>query len=375
MNAVNPTNYAKVKVQELQNKLYLAAKKNPKRRFHALYDKLYREDLLWEAWRRVKTNRGSGGIDGITIDQIANEYGEKRFVQEIREQLISGTYHPLPARRKEIPKGDGKFRPLGIPAIRDRVVQMVTKMVIEPIFETDFKDFSYGFRPKRDTKGAIRHIRREVKKGVYFSRSYLRGKKFYIVVGFTSMYFSGGLIPSFMLMNWLGLYDHYLVYILPALFGGFWNVIIFNANYKAIPDSLFESAKMDGASEFRIFLQIVIPLSKPVLAALSVFTAVAVWNDYGTTLYFTQSSDLQTLQYVILRLIQSNRAVENMVSSVEGISLAVSQLLNNTDGQGLVTAQTIELAAMVIASIPMIVMYPFAQRFFVKGVLLGSVKG
>lgn len=176
-------------------------------------------------------------------------------------------------------------------------------------------------------------------------------------------------------MNWLGLYDHYLVYILPALFGGFWNVIIFNANYKGIPESLFESAKMDGASEFRIFFQIVIPLSKPVLAALSVFTAVNIWNDYGTTLYFTQSPDLQTLQYVILRLIQSNRAVENMMSTVEGSSLAVSQLLNNTEGQGLVTAQTIELAAMVIASIPMIIMYPFAQRFFVKGVLLGSVKG
>ncbi|QYR22771.1 carbohydrate ABC transporter permease [Paenibacillus sp. sptzw28] len=208
-----------------------------------------------------------------------------------------------------------------------------------------------------------------------FSRPYLRAKKFYIIVGFTSMYFSGGLIPSFMLMNWLGLYDTYLVYIIPALFGGFWNVIIFNANYKGIPDALFESAKMDGAGEFRIFLQIVIPLSKPVLAALSVFTAVGVWNDYATTLYFTQSNDLQTLQYMILRLIQSNRAVENMVSLVQENSLVVSQLLNSAGGQKLVSAKTLELAAMVIASIPMIVMYPFAQRFFLKGVLLGSVKG
>lgn len=138
---------------------------------------------------------------------------------------------------------------------------------------------------------------------------------------------------------------------------------------------MFESAKMDGASEFRIFFQIVIPLSKPVLAALSVFTAVGIWNDYGTTLYFTQSNDLQTLQYVILRLIQSNRAVENMMSTAEGSNIAVSNLLNNAQGQGLVTAQTIELAAMVIASLPMIAMYPFAQKFFVKGVLLGSVKG
>lgn len=168
MNAANPANYAKVKAQELQDKLYLAAKENPKRRFHALYDKIYREDILWEAWRRVRGNKGSGGVDGITIDHIVNEYGEARFVEEIREQLLSGSYHPLPARRKEIPKLDGKPRPLGIPAILDRVVQMATKLVIEPIFETDFKEFSYGFRPKRDAKGAIRHIRREVRKGVYW---------------------------------------------------------------------------------------------------------------------------------------------------------------------------------------------------------------
>ncbi|MGO4275105.1 carbohydrate ABC transporter permease, partial [Paenibacillus sp. TAF58] len=96
-----------------------------------------------------------------------------------------------------------------------------------------------------------------------FSRPYLKGKKWYAAIGFTSMYFSGGLIPSFLLINWLGLYDSYWVYIIPSLFGGFFNVIILNANYKAIPDSLFESAKMDGASEFRIFFQIVLPLSKP----------------------------------------------------------------------------------------------------------------
>lgn len=168
MNAVNPANYAKVKAQELQNKLYLAAKENPKRRFHALYDKIYREDILWEAWRRVRGNKGSGGIDGVTIDHIVKVHGEERFVAEIREKLISGTYHPLPARRIEIPKPDGKLRPLGIPPIIDRVVQMATKMVIEPIFETDFKDCSYGFRPQRSQHGAIRHIRREIRKGVYW---------------------------------------------------------------------------------------------------------------------------------------------------------------------------------------------------------------
>jgi putative aldouronate transport system permease protein len=207
-----------------------------------------------------------------------------------------------------------------------------------------------------------------------FSRPYLKGKWFYTAVGFSSMYFGGGLIPSFMLMNWLGLYDSYLVYIIPALFGGFWNVIIFNANFKAIPDSLFESAKMDGANEFTIFFRIVLPLSKPVLAALSVFTAVAVWNDYGATLYFTQSAHLQTLQYLILKLVQSSDAVEQMANTVNANNPAIAELYSKVQGQGIVTARTLQLASMVIASLPMIIMYPFAQRFFIKGVLLGSVK-
>ncbi len=207
-----------------------------------------------------------------------------------------------------------------------------------------------------------------------FSRPYIKAKNFYIFIGFTSLYFSGGLIPSFMLMNWLGLYDHYLVYIIPSLFSGFFNVIIFNANFKAIPDALFESSKMDGASEFGIFFKIVLPLSKPVIAALSVFTAVFIWNDYGATLYFTQSNDLQTLQYLILKLIQSSSAVEQMASIAQGSNTAVAELFAKAGGSGLVTTKTLELAAMVLASIPMIVMYPFAQRFFLKGVLLGSVK-
>ncbi|MDQ0901146.1 carbohydrate ABC transporter permease [Paenibacillus sp. V4I7] len=207
-----------------------------------------------------------------------------------------------------------------------------------------------------------------------FSRSYLKGKMWYVAIGFTSMYFSGGLIPSFMLMNWLGLYDSYWVYILPGLFLGFWNVIIFNANFKAIPDALFESAKMDGANEYTIFFRIVVPLSKPVLAALSVFTAVGVWNDYGTTLYFTQSPDLQTLQYLILKLIQSSNAIEQMANTVNDNNPALAQLYSVAQGQGTVTARTLQLAAMVISSIPMIIIYPFAQRYFIKGVLLGSVK-
>ncbi len=208
-----------------------------------------------------------------------------------------------------------------------------------------------------------------------FSRPYLRAKKLYTVLGFTSMYFSGGIIASFVLMNWLGLYDSYWVYIVPALFGGFWNVIIFNANFKALPDSLFESAKLDGANEYRIFFQIVLPLSKPVVAALAVFTAVGTWNDYSVSLYFTQTNDIQTLQYYILKLIKSHAAVEQLAQAAGALDASVYALANSAQGSGPVTAKTIELSAMVLAAIPMVILYPFAQKFFEKGVLLGSVKG
>ena len=164
MNA-RKANYTKEKARQLQRTLYLAAKEKPKRRFHALYDKIYRHDVMSEAWRQVKRNRGSAGIDRVTIDYIKMELGEKRFVQETCGQLKNGTYRPSPVRRVEIPKGDGRTRPLGIPTVRDRLVQMAAKIVLEPIFEADFKDFSYGFRPKRSAHDALRKIMTTVNNG------------------------------------------------------------------------------------------------------------------------------------------------------------------------------------------------------------------
>lgn len=165
MNADKTANDTKVKAQELQRTLYLAAKENPQRRFHALYDKVYRKDIMTEAWKRVKANQGSAGIDRISTEYIVNEYGEERIIEEMIQALREGTYHPLPSRRKEIPKGDGKVRMLSIPAVRDRMVQMATKIVIEGIFEADFKDCSYGFRPKRNMHQALEQIRKTVNYG------------------------------------------------------------------------------------------------------------------------------------------------------------------------------------------------------------------
>lgn len=164
MNARKMANYTNNdKAQELWKTLYLCAKESPTRRFHALYDKIYRPDILWEAWQRVKRKKGSGGVDGQTIEQIVLDYGERKFMNEIFLELKEKRYNPSPVLRTYIPKEDGKQRPLGIPTIKDRVVQTATKMVIEPIFEADFHECSFGFRPKRNAHKAMAKIRKASK--------------------------------------------------------------------------------------------------------------------------------------------------------------------------------------------------------------------
>ena len=151
-------NTPKEKVRELQRKLYVCAKQSRKRRFHALYDRIYRSDVLWEAWRRVRSNGGAAGVDAETIRAI-EERGPGKFLAEIQVALQAGRYRPHPVKRRYIPKADGKQRPLGIPTVRDRVVQMAAKLVMEPIFEADFQPCSYGFRPKRNPTQALEAIR------------------------------------------------------------------------------------------------------------------------------------------------------------------------------------------------------------------------
>lgn len=147
------------KVQELQRKLYLKAKSQSDFRFYALYDKVYRKDVLVKAWQKVRANHGSPGIDGVTIKDIEEE-GVDGFLKGIQEELRGRKYRPSPARRVYIPKPDGRLRPLSIPTIKDRVVQMALKLVIEPIFEAGFEDNSYGYRPRKSAQQAALEVRK-----------------------------------------------------------------------------------------------------------------------------------------------------------------------------------------------------------------------
>jgi len=153
------------KVQELQRKLYLKAKSEANFRFYALYDKIYRMDFLKKAWQKVRANHGSSGIDGKTIKDIEEE-GVDEFLKGIQEELKTREYRPSPARRVYIPKPNGKLRPLSIPTVKDRVVQMALKLVIEPIFEADFEDNSYGYRPKKSAQQAALEIRKYLNYGL-----------------------------------------------------------------------------------------------------------------------------------------------------------------------------------------------------------------
>jgi RNA-directed DNA polymerase len=152
------------KVRQLQRQLWMAAKRSPERRFHALYDRIFRGDVLKEAWERVRANRGAAGVDRQTLADV-EAYGVERMLAELQHDLQAGRYRPSPVRRHEIPKPDGGMRPLGIPTVRDRVAQQAAKLVLEPIFEADFLPVSYGYRPKRTATQALESLRTAFIKG------------------------------------------------------------------------------------------------------------------------------------------------------------------------------------------------------------------
>lgn len=195
-----------------------------------------------------------------------------------------------------------------------------------------------------------------------FGKKHIMGNKVYMVIGTITMFFSGGLIPSFILLKNLGLYDNFLVYIIPAMFS-FYNMIIFMSFFRGLPSGLEESAKLDGANDFTIFIRIILPLSMPVVATIALFNGVGQWNDYFTGVLYINNSDLQPIQTFLYRIVASASASKAVVAMPAGIS---AQQVNST---------SVRLATMVVTTAPIVCVYPFLQKYFVKGMLVGSIKG
>lgn len=197
------------------------------------------------------------------------------------------------------------------------------------------------------------------------TRPNLKLKKVYIPYIMFTMFFGGGLIPYFILIKDLGLYNTFWVYIIPGLFS-VWNMIIIQSFISALPDSLIESAKIDGAREYKIFFNIVLPLSKPVLAAIALFTVVGHWNSYFDSMMYTNSAHLQTIQLFLKKVITD-------ASVSQGLGAQAVQVVPESAAK--ITPQTIKLAAMTVTALPIVAVYPFLQKYFVKGVMIGAVKG
>lgn len=193
------------------------------------------------------------------------------------------------------------------------------------------------------------------------SRPGLIGKKIYMKIAMITMFFNGGLIPNFILMIKLNLYNNFWVYILPGMFT-FYNMVIFMSFFKTIPEDLVESARLDGASEFRIYWSVILPNAKPVIATIGLFTAVYHWNDYYQGVVYVKDRTLEPLQTILYKLL----AETSMTAQQQQAMLALG---------GQTTSATVKFAAMVVGALPIICLYPFIQKHLVKGVMLGAIKG
>ena len=209
---------------------------------------------------------------------------------------------------------------------------------------------------------------------VQFSAAYamrrkkFKGKNIILIFLMIPMFFGGGLIPVYLLYSKLELLNNFLVYILPGAFS-MYNMVIFRTYLTTIPDSFEESAKLDGANEITIMIKILIPLSKPILATITLWLLVYHWNDWTTSMYFVTKQKLFTMQYVLMKLLKQYEEIQKMIQE----SIMAGRGVPVGSGQK-ATHESIQSAQIILTTIPIVVTYPFLQKYFIKGVMIGAIK-
>ena len=231
----------------------------------------------------------------------------------------------------------------------------------EAVFQSPGIMTAMGITAAKTLLGTVIHVFFTAMVAYAFSRKGLIGGKLYILIGTFTMFFSGGLIPTYLLMKDLHLLDNFLVYIIPVMFS-FFDLIIFMTFFREIPDGLEEAAKIDGANDWSILLKVVLPVSMPVIATIALFHGVYQWNDYFAGVIYINNTDLQPIQTYLYRVVAQSSSNQMVAQIPGGVAKTV-------------TSQSIKLATMVVTTLPIVFVYPFLQRYFVKGMMIGSIKG
>lgn len=254
----------------------------------------------------------------------------------------------------------------GIDAARGGIYFITRKFSFQAyktVFANNDIIVSFGITLAKTVIGTVIHVLFTAMVAYPLSKRDLVGRKVYMTIGIITMFFSGGLIPTYLWFKQLGLVDNFMIYILPAMFS-FYDLVIFMAFFREIPSALEEAAKIDGADDFKIFYKVIIKVSLPVLATIALFHGVYQWNDYFTgVMYVVRKNYLLPIQTYLYKIVSESSANQNI--SQQAISAA-----NRT-----VTSQTVKFATMIVTTLPIVCVYPFLQKYFVKGMMVGAVKG
>lgn len=234
-------------------------------------------------------------------------------------------------------------------------------------YEVIFSDSRFframGISVARTVSGTLLSVLFTALMAFALAKKELKGKRVYMIAAIITMYFQGGLIPTYLWLRQLGLFDNFWVLIIPGILN-IWNLIVFRTFFQGLPEELEESAKLDGCNYYGLFFRIVLPVSGPILATLSLFTAVGYWNEWFNAGILVNNANLLPVQNYLMNMINSSSAQELLSQMGSGVNV-VSQT---------VTPKSLQMTAVMVVSLPIIMVYPFLQKYFVKGVMIGSLK-